>query len=440
MTEIEKVTDYIYSIPKFAKKGGLTQTAQLMKLFGDPQTSFKYIHIAGTNGKGSVSAYLSRMLCACGMRTGLFTSPHLVKINERMKVNGEDIQDGDFVRIFFAVKSKIDDWMAHGGVHPTFFEWIYLMAMLWFKEQHIEIAVVETGMGGRLDATNIIAHPDASVITSIGYDHMQYLGSTLEAIAGEKAGIIKAGTPLIYDASSEAEAVRTIKTRAQYLNAEAVPVGRQEIMDVDAGRDYIRYSIQTRPKGEKALCVTLHTPALYQCMNSALALRTMEVLFERCQWFGGSRRLFYGHMCRALEQTVWPGRFEAVTPHLFIDGAHNDAGIKALCGTLANSFGSEKIYMLFAVAEDKDYTRMIRHICGLPNLAGVMVTAIESERKTPIEKVEKIFRENRNCLIRSTYNIKEALEEAIRWTDNGGVLICTGSLYLAGSLKALQEG
>ena len=440
MTEIEKVTDYIYSIPKFAKKGGLSQTAQLMALFGDPQTSFNYIHIAGTNGKGSVSAYLDNMLRECGVRTGLFTSPHLVKINERMKVNGEDIHDGDFIRIFFAVKSKIDDWMAHGGVHPTFFEWIYLMAMLWFKEQGVETAVVETGMGGRLDSTNIVRHPAACVITSIGYDHMQYLGNTLEAISGEKAGIIKAGTPLIYDASSAPEAVEVIKARAKHLNIGAIPVEKEEIRAVKADHHSISYQIQPRAQRAETINIRLHTPALYQCMNSALALRTMEVLFKQRQWFGGNEKLFYEHLCRALWNTVWPGRFEAVTPRLFIDGAHNDAGIKALCRTLTQSFGTEKIYILFAVAEDKDYTDMIRHICGLSNLAGVMVTAIESERKTPVEKVEKIFRENGNCLIRGTYNIKEALEEALCWTDGGGMLVCTGSLYLAGSLKALEEG
>ena len=141
-------------------------------------------------------------MAGCGLKTGMFTSPHLVRINERMKINGEEISDGDFIRIFFAVKKKIDEWITKGGVHPTFFEFIYLMAMLWFRENQVDVAVVETGLGGRLDATNIVQSPTLTVITSIGFDHVQYLGDTLDKIAGEKAGIMKAGCPVVFDGTS----------------------------------------------------------------------------------------------------------------------------------------------------------------------------------------------------------------------------------------------
>lgn len=199
--DYETAVKYIYDIPKFTKKGGIEQTEKLMAMLGNPQNDFKYIHIAGTNGKGSVSAFMAQALQMCGIKTGLFTSPHLVTINERLRIDGEVISNDDFVRLFEDIKQRVDAYVADGGVHPTFFEWMYMMAMCWFSRQKIQYAVVETGLGGRLDATNVIKYPELTLITSIGLDHVQYLGSDIASIAGEKAGIIKKDVSLVFDAS-----------------------------------------------------------------------------------------------------------------------------------------------------------------------------------------------------------------------------------------------
>lgn len=438
-----EVVDYIYSIPKFTKKGGLSQTEKIMALFRHPENSFHYIHIAGTNGKGSVSAYLNAVLIENGLKTGLFTSPHLEKMNERMKINGQDISDADFIRIFFEVKTKIDQWIKEGGVHPTFFEFVYLMAMLWFQENKIDIAVVETGLGGRLDATNIVKKPILTVITSIGYDHTQYLGNTLTEIAGEKAGIIKPDCPLVYDASSDMEAVTVFKEKAEKLKVSAVPVEKKDILSLVSDKESLWYTMKPFANHDmmKEISIRLLTPARYQAMNSALAVRSAEVLKFTSKLFEGiSDDVFYERVKTALLKAKWPGRFEHTAPNIYIDGAHNEAGIRALCESIAVSFSDRDIHLLFAVAEDKDYTDMIRCLCGLKNLKTVTVTAIESDRQTPIDTVIEIFRKNWHGFIWGTYNIKEAFNKAAGQMDSNGLLFCTGSLYLAGSLKSLQKG
>lgn len=446
MTEMEKIVEYIYDIPKFTKKGGLSQTAQIMALFGNPENAFPYIHIAGTNGKGSVSAYLSSMLKACGLKTGMFTSPHLVRINERMKIDGEEIDDGDFIRIFFAVKDKIDAWIMEGGVHPTFFEFIYLMAMLWFRENKVDIAVVETGLGGRLDATNVVKAPLLTVITSIGFDHMQYLGSTLDKIAGEKAGIMKKGCPVVYDGTSDTAALDVLYGRLTELGNESIAVTDEDILGLWSNQTSLGYRLR-RLDNDSELTIKLPTPARYQAVNSAVAVRSLELLyksgrppFHSTLWQQADEKPdFYETVCEALAHTKWAGRFELAAQNIYIDGAHNDAGIEALCESIEAGFSDKPVYLLFAVAEDKDYTGMIRRLSRLRKLEGVMVTAIENERQTSVDLVEHIFRENWHGLLVGTYNIKEALKTASKWTKGGGRLFCTGSLYLAGSLKILQE-
>lgn len=202
MTYSEAV-DYILEIPKFTKKNDAVHTKTFLKYLGNPQESLKVIHVAGTNGKGSVCAYLDGMLRSEGKRTGLFTSPHLVKINERIAVDGEPVSDGEFCRAFDAALAAVKMMEAEGLSHPTFFEFLLGMALYTFRRSGTEYAVLETGLGGRLDATSAVEPPLVCVITSIGYDHMQYLGDTIEQIAAEKAGIIRPGVPVFYASSSE---------------------------------------------------------------------------------------------------------------------------------------------------------------------------------------------------------------------------------------------
>ena len=206
--------EYILEIPKFTKKNDAVHTKTFLKYLGNPQEDLKVIHVAGTNGKGSVCAYLDGMLRSEEKRTGLFTSPHLVKINERIAIDGEPVDDGRFTRLFENVLRAVRAMEESGLSHPTFFEFLLGMALCAFRESGVEYAVLETGLGGRLDATSAVEPPLACVITSIGYDHMQYLGDTLPEIAAEKAGIIRPGVPVFYAASSE-ESDRVIENTAE---------------------------------------------------------------------------------------------------------------------------------------------------------------------------------------------------------------------------------
>ena len=214
----EEAVAYIEETPKFTTKNKLEHTKECLRRLGNPQDSFRVIHVAGTNGKGSTCAFLTSILREAGYSCGLFTSPHLVVINERFQINEQNIDDASFLRAFEKVKALSEELVAEGNYHPTYFEMLFLMGMVIFQEAGVDYVILETGLGGRMDATTSIENPLACVITSISFDHMQYLGNTIEAIAGEKAGIIVPGVPVIYDGNDE-RAAGVIRARAEELGS-----------------------------------------------------------------------------------------------------------------------------------------------------------------------------------------------------------------------------
>lgn len=430
-----KAVAYIYNIPKFTKKGGIEQTKGLMNHIGNPEKDFDYIHVAGTNGKGSVCAMIEAGLIKTGKKVGLFTSPHLVKINERMKVNGQMISDQEFLSLFNQIKTQIDQYIQQGGVHPTFFEFVYMMAMTWFKQQAVDIAVVETGMGGRLDATNVVEKPLVAVITSISMDHTQYLGNTLKDIAGEKAGIIKSNTPLIFHGKNK-EVKEVILNKAKEIGLkdnQIISLQNENIEEVSYQSHGIQYTLV---KDGKKQSMSLDMLGTYQIDNSALALLTLLQVGVAKDFFGLAKKQYTHLMTTAIEHTKWPGRMEKAGKNLYIDGAHNEDGICALVETIKAHLKKQPVYLLFAVAEDKDYTHMIKHLCSLENLKGVVVTCLDNERKKDAQIVADTFEKNGHALIKWAYNIKEALDMAVTMAGTD-VLCCCGSLYLAGSIKQL---
>ena len=217
----EQAVEYISRIPKFTKKNEAGNTIELLRRLSHPEREFRVIHIAGTNGKGSVCAFLESIFRKAGYRTGLFTSPHLVRINERFQTDRTPVSDEDFLEAFLHVMRAVEEMMADGYAHPTYFEFLFAAGMWYFREQKIDILLCETGLGGRLDATNTIEKPILSVITSISLDHTEYLGDTVPEIAAEKAGIIKRGVPVVYDASDPG-AAEVIRERAQQTGSEAI--------------------------------------------------------------------------------------------------------------------------------------------------------------------------------------------------------------------------
>jgi len=420
-----EAVDYIETIPKFTVKHPPEHTRELLSRLGNPQEGIKIIHVAGTNGKGSVCAYLNAMLLAGGKKTGLFTSPHLVRINERFQINGEDVSDEQFLDAFLKVEKAAKEYEAEGEGHPSYFETLFLMGMLIFKEAGVEYLVMETGLGGRLDATNVVEKPLACIITSISRDHTEYLGDTLEAIAGEKAGIIKAGVPVIYDASQPGPA-SVIAARAKEMGSPAWPMEPSFYEMKTQSREGITFTF-AYPGGEKAELAIPYV-AKYQMMNASLAFYTMHILQD-------VHDIPKNVLAEGLSKIKWPCRMEMAAPGVIIDGAHNEDGIAQFVSTAGYFAKENEITILFTAVADKHYHEMIGEICEGIHPSHVVATQIDGSRVVPAEVLAEDFRKAGCTDVCAEPEIGAAYEKALG-KKGSGMLFCVGSLYLAGELKA----
>lgn len=420
-----EAVDYIETIPKFTVKHPPEHTRELLSRLGNPQEGIKIIHVAGTNGKGSVCAYLNAMLLAGGKKTGLFTSPHLVRINERFQINGEDVSDEQFLDAFLKVEKAAKEYEAEGEGHPSYFETLFLMGMLIFKEAGVEYLVMETGLGGRLDATNVVEKPLACIITSISRDHTEYLGDTLEAIAGEKAGIIKAGVPVIYDASQPGPA-SVIAARAKEMGSPAWPMEPSFYEMKTQSREGITFTF-AYPGGEKAELAIPYV-AKYQMMNASLAFYTMHILQD-------VHDIPKNVLAEGLSKIKWPCRMEMAAPGVIIDGAHNEDGIAQFVSTAGYFAKKNEITILFTAVADKHYHEMIGEICEGIHPSHVVATQIDGSRVVPAEVLAEDFRKAGCTDVCAEPEIGAAYEKALG-KKGSGMLFCVGSLYLAGELKA----
>ena len=400
-------------------------TRELLSRLGNPQEGIKIIHVAGTNGKGSVCAYLNAMLLAGGKKTGLFTSPHLVRINERFQINGEDVSDEQFLDAFLKVEKAAKEYEAEGEGHPSYFETLFLMGMLIFKEAGVEYLVMETGLGGRLDATNVVEKPLACIITSISRDHTEYLGDTLEAIAGEKAGIIKAGVPVIYDASQPGPA-SVIAAKAKEMGSPAWPMGPSFYEMKTQSREGITFTF-AYPGGEKAELAIPYV-AKYQMMNASLAFYMMHILQD-------VHDIPKNVLAEGLSKIKWPCRMEMAAPGVIIDGAHNEDGIAQFVSTAGYFAKKNEITILFTAVADKHYHEMIGEICEGIHPSHVVATQIDGSRVVPAEVLAEDFRKAGCTDVCAEPEIGAAYEKALG-KKGSGMLFCVGSLYLAGELKA----
>lgn len=420
-----EAVDYIETIPKFTVKHPPEHTRELLSRLGNPQEGIKIIHVAGTNGKGSVCAYLNAMLLAGGKKTGLFTSPHLVRINERFQINGEDVSDEQFLDAFLKVEKAAKEYEAEGEGHPSYFETLFLMGMLIFKEAGVEYLVMETGLGGRLDATNVVEKPLACIITSISRDHTEYLGDTLEAIVGEKAGIIKAGVPVIYDASQPGPA-SVIAAKAKEMGSPAWPMEPSFYEMKTQSREGITFTF-AYPGGEKAELAIPYV-AKYQMMNASLAFYTMHILQD-------VHDIPKNVLAEGLSKIKWPCRMEMAAPGVIIDGAHNEDGIAQFVSTAGYFAKENEITILFTAVADKHYHEMIGEICEGIHPSHVVATQIDGSRVVPAEVLAEDFRKAGCTDVCAEPEIGAAYEKALE-KKGSGMLFCVGSLYLAGELKA----
>ena len=433
----EGAVEYLYNMPRFTTKNTMEDTvAQLVRL-GSPDRKIRHIiHVAGTNGKGSVCTYLRYCLQEAGYHVGVFTSPHLVDIRERFAVDGTLIDEEDFLRFFQEVYDSLD-WEAlqrGEGYHPTFFEYLFFMCMLYFAEKQPDYCILETGLGGRLDATNAVSHKELAVITRISLDHVEYLGDTVAQIAAEKAGIMKEGVPVVYCAEvPEAEKV-FVKT-ARNMQARAVPVSKKDYMFHKFHNKTIDFSLRTRYYGY--IGVSLHTIAHYQMENAALAVRALEALGEQekeipCLITGEQIR-------RGLEKAFWPGRMEEILPELYVDGAHNADGIRAFLDTVKADGCSESgqtRHLIFSVVQDKDYKNMIKQVADAGLFARIYVAHMHTARAAGLETLKRDWMESAGEDTELIFcgNVQEALRRA-RAEQNGARIYVAGSLYLVGEIK-----
>lgn len=425
----QEITEYIEEIPKFSTKHPLEHTRKLLGLLGDPQDQFRVIHVAGTNGKGSTCAYLASMFKAGGISCGFFTSPHLVDIRERFQIDGVMASKEDFTEVFLQVKEKIDEMMAAGEGHPSYFETLFVMGMLYFQKKHVDFCVLETGLGGRLDATNSVKAPLATIITSISLDHTEILGDTIEAIAGEKAGIIKPHIPVIYDGHVP-EAAAVIRAQAQKMDAPAYELKEDMYKILENTREGIRFMFHSAYCEDTRLQIPYIAP--YQMMNASLAYLTMLVLKD-------VHHISEKDLVRGIASTSWPGRMETVRPGVVLDGAHNADGVARFVET-AEHFAREcPVTLLFSAVSDKAYDTMIASICDRIHPQHVVTTQVGGYREVPAAELAEVFK-NHGCeAVESEPDVAKAYQLAESHKGEG-MLFCVGSLYLVGEIKAYLAG
>lgn len=421
----EEAVAYIEETPKFTTKNSLEHTKECLRRLGNPQEKFRVIHVAGTNGKGSTCAFLTSILREAGYSCGLFTSPHLVKINERFQINEVMISDEVFLQAFQKVKALSDELVAEGSYHPTYFEMLFLMGMVIFADAGVGYVTLETGLGGRLDATTAVENPVACVIASISFDHTQYLGNTIEEIAFEKAGILVPGVPVIFDGNNE-KAAAVIRKRAEELQSPAFEVRLSDTRVIRTSQEGIQFALEDEHYAGAVF--TIPFIAKYQVMNGALALKTMEVLQETLP-------VSVKQIQEGMAKTRWQGRMETVLPGVIVDGAHNEDGVEKFVETAEHFQKEYPLTLLFSAVDDKDYQDMIKTICTRIAFRHVVVTQVGGYRMVPAETLGQIFKEMGCSNVEVCEEIPEAFARANQAKGEDGMLFCVGSLYLVGEIK-----
>ena len=442
---IDELEQEISAVPRFGAGGGLDNLKKYLDILGHPENSLRVIHVAGTNGKGSVCAFLESILRAAGYRTALFTSPHLVHMNERFRIDFRMCPDEELIEAWEQVKALLPPcaqgaaaagqngmYGADCGVGQTgsengsddrqpltYFEILFLMSLLIFSGKNVDYCIMETGLGGRLDAT-VLTKPLLSVITSISLDHTAILGDTIEEIAAEKAGIIKEGVPVVV-LDEDNGAFPVIRKKAERKNSHIYRIRSERITILKKTENTIDFSINSSYYKDSLLRIA--DTADYQIYNAALAVVAAKVLLP-----GLDRESIQN----GLLQMRWEGRMEEILPRVYVDGAHNPGAVEQICRTVAGKGGRWRL--LFAVCGDKDYESMIRTLSDFP-WQTIYITKMEGTRGADTEEILKCFRQTADAPCYVFEEAEQAFEAALHDKDNEGRLLCLGSLYLVGEIK-----
>lgn len=417
---------YIDGTGKFGINPGLSRIQRLLELMGNPEKKLNVIHVAGTNGKGSTTTFISEILKKNGYSVGIYTSPYIERFTERIKIGDYEISEEDVAALVTEIEPFVNQVAEEGLDHPTEFELITACAFKYFYDKKVDYVVLEVGLGGRFDATNVVI-PLLSVITTISFDHMNILGNTLGEIAVEKAGIIKQNVPVVVYPQQE-EAWKVIKQKAEDMKSQLYCVSEAETSLLYESYKGIEFEYKFRDIEFKNL--KLKMAGGYQLMNAATALTAIAVLKEvgvRIE----DRAVYEG-----LEASRWPGRFEVIEeePFIVLDGGHNIQGIYALADSVSKYFSGRKIHVVCGMLRDKDYIHMLQKLFTISS-SFITVTPDSPRALTSEELAEEIINLGKEA--KSASSIENAVEEGLGITAKEEVLIFCGSLYMIGRARTI---
>lgn len=430
------IIDRIHEFNKFGMVLGLSRMEELLRRLGDPQDTLNVIHVAGTNGKGSVSKYLEEGLAACGYKMGLYTSPYIEKFNERIRFDGADISDEDLEYYGQKVVDAAEAMVADGKDSPTEFEVVTAIAFLYFAGKKADITILEVGLGGIGDSTNVVKHPLASVITSISYDHMAQLGNTLAEIAVNKAGIIKTGCPVISNVP-ERDAAKIIARKAYAMGSRLFDVSgiRAAVSEQTPFSQVVSMELYEKSYSD----VEISMVGKHQAENLKTALATLEILRK-----SGAVKLDREALYEGLKRARQPGRFEVIgggpeagdesKPLVIIDGAHNEAGAQALQETMAQYFAGKKILLVAGILADKQIDSIVKFLTKITD--HIIVTEPDNPRKLAASELAKHMADA-GVTAEIASDAEAAMHRAKELADGYDVILFAGSLYLIGDVRRL---
>lgn len=430
------IIDRIHEFNKFGMVLGLSRMEELLRRLGDPQDTLNVIHVAGTNGKGSVSKYLEEGLAACGYKMGLYTSPYIEKFNERIRFDGADISDEDLEYYGQKVVDAAEAMVADGKDSPTEFEVVTAIAFLYFAGKKADITILEVGLGGIGDSTNVVKHPLASVITSISYDHMAQLGNTLAEIAVNKAGIIKTGCPVISNVP-ERDAAKIIARKAYAMGSRLFDVSgiRAAVSEQTPFSQTVSMELYEKSYSD----VEISMVGKHQAENLKTALATLEILRK-----SGAVKLDREALYAGLKRARQPGRFEVIgggpeagdesKPLVIIDGAHNEAGAQALQETMAQYFSGKKILLVAGILADKQIDSIVKFLTKITD--HIIVTEPDNPRKLAASELAKHIADA-GVTAEVIADAEAAMHRAKELADGYDVILFAGSLYLIGDVRRL---
>ena len=422
--EYSEIKAFLNDTPQYGETTGVERAGKLLELLGNPDKNLKIIHIAGTNSKGSVCSYIDDILKKSGYKTGLFTSPHLVTIRERIQVDGELISREDFTQYF----NKVYETARANNLKLAYFDFFFGAAMLYFDKCKVDYVVLETGLGGSLDATNAVHNPLCCVITTISLEHTAILGDTIKKIAEQKAGIIKQGVPVVYADDNEASGV--IEDIAHSKNSYCYGVSPQQYQIIKNFNGWIDFLLHNEYYINN--CLRLATPAIYQVENVSIAITVCRLL----------KHLYHidikdSAIVDSAGSHIWQGRMEKLTDNIYVDGAHNPQGIQSFVNSVNGMYAdsTDKAALLFSVVSDKNFEQMISILCGCKVFARIAITVTGGIRHLDKEYISAAFKRHTDIEV----EVYDSAKEAVLALKNEPMVFCTGSLYLVADIRKVLE-